>query len=122
MELDVYEAQYPGLRDLQRYGRVSYTHGLGIDQALSAVRSQTHTLWSVTVFLHPNWQGQYVNGTNLDGLPKWCAPGSTEPPRDCRRLRGMMLRPRAGRPGAGGTPPRTPWVAGSRAARAAARR
>lgn len=77
MELDVYEAQYPGTRDLQRYGRVSYTHGLGIDQALSAVRSQTYALWSVTVFLHPNWQGQYVNGTNLDGLPKWCAPGST---------------------------------------------
>ncbi len=97
----LYEIHYPGAdtvsaSSLERdtvfiavdsapYGRVVYTHGLGIDQPLDAVRIGYSVYWPgpVATVLHVNWRGvidraSFDNGTALRCIKRTNGTDSTE--------------------------------------------
>jgi len=97
----LYEIRYPGgdtvsASSLERdtvfvpadsapYGRVAYTHGLGIDQPLDAIRIGYSVYWPgpVATMLHHNWRGlidraSFENGTSERCIKKTNGADSTE--------------------------------------------
>lgn len=73
------------------FGRVLYTHGLGIDKPLDIIRVAYDSIWpgAVMVVPHENWHGVYDFGSFVDGRAKQCAdttyPGSD--PSTCVNIR-----------------------------------
>ena len=61
------------------YGRVAYTHGLGIDRPLSLTRMDYEGSAQVTVVPHRNWRGLFDSGT-IPAMPSCLSVGSTS---DC---------------------------------------
>lgn len=56
------------------FGRVAYTHGVGIDRPLDVIRMGYSALWAapVAVVPHSTWQGQYDAGSYDDGRAGRC--------------------------------------------------
>lgn len=88
MEVDNLDQAFPGINGEARYARVVYTHGPGgIDRALAVtrlgwIRSNNESGWAnVTVFLHPDWRGEYTQGTDSLGHHDFCEwiSGSKQP-------------------------------------------
>jgi RHS repeat-associated protein len=50
------------------YGRVTYTHGIGVDAPLSVIRMGYSQLWAapVNIVPHTNWRGAYDFGTFIN--------------------------------------------------------
>jgi RHS repeat-associated protein len=56
------------LQAWQRYGRVGYVHGAGMDSPLEAFRADGYfTTSSGRLFLHPDWRGTITLGSLTDG-------------------------------------------------------
>ncbi len=60
------------------YGRVAYTHGLGIDAPLSIIRMNYSSNWNgpVTVAPHTNWRGNFDAGSFDNGTRTRCVPNT----------------------------------------------
>ncbi len=56
------------------FGRVVYTHGLGIDQPVSVIRMGYSSTWAapVAVIPHANWRGSFDQGTFDNGAYTRC--------------------------------------------------